>query len=238
MNQPAQNENLAALPADELFEIAKKAAAAKQPDKMIEALYASHFLDGLVRLLAKKWERLPRPEIEECVAQAVNQAYMHLAEKPGIINLGGWLYKVAFRRADDLWNKHYRNREGEDSLDSIASKDQLSEAEHLRQDELADSKRAEAIRHARRLLPKIGHGQIADVMGLIIDAVEQEIPDLPPKEIADVLGISPDAARTLRSRGFDRLARIARKEGIEIPEFRTESEHGAELTDKEEGGLL
>ena len=225
MNRPAQNKNLSDLPADELFEIAKKAAIAKQPDKMIEALAASHFLDGLVRLLANKWRNLPRSEIEYCVAQAVDKAYEHLAEKPSIINLGGWLYKVAFYQADSLWNKDYKNREDNARLDNTASKDQLSEAEHLRQDELADSRKAEAIRHARRLLPKIGHGQITDVMELIIDAVEHEIPDLSPKEIGDALGISPDSARTLRNRGFARLARIAREEGIEIPESCLENEY-------------
>ena len=235
MSQATQKKNFASLSANELFEIAKKAAAAKKPDEMIEALAASLFLDGLVLRLLNRWKRLPRSEIEECVARAVDNAYAYLAEKRRIANLGGWLYKVAYNLAHDMYYKDYKHRteDSEAVLSHIHSEDRLPDAERLRQDNIAESKKAEAIRLARELLPEIGHGQIVQVMQLVIDAVEQDIPDLPPKDIADTLGITPAAARALLSRGFDRLARRARERGIEIPECWVEDKYETSATNKE-----
>ena len=235
MSQATQKKNFASLSANELFEIAKKAAAAKKPDEMIQALAASLFLDGLVLRLSNRWKRLPRSEIEECVARAVDNAYAYLAEKRHIANLGGWLYKVADNLAHDMWDKDYKHRteDSEAVLSHIPSEDRLPDAERLRQDDIAESSKAEVIRLARELLPEIGHGQIVQVMELLIDAVEQDIPDLPPKDIADTLGITPAAARALLSRGFDRLARRARKRGIEIPECWVEDKYETGATNKE-----
>ena len=56
-------------------------------------------------------------------------------------------------------------------------------------------------------------------MELMIEAVEQGIPDLSTTEIGDALGISTDSARTLLGRGFKRLNRVAREEGITLPEY-------------------
>ena len=234
MSQAIQKKDFAGLPASELFEIAKKAAAAKKPDEMIEALAASLFLDGLVLRLSQKWGQLPISEIEECVARAVDHAYAYLAEKRRITNLDRWLYKVADNLAHDMYYKDYIHRTGdsEATLSHIHSENQLPDAERLRQDDIAESRKAEGIRLARELLPEIGHGQVVKVMELLIDAIEQGIPDLPAKDIADTLGITPDAARTLRSRGFNRLARRARERGIEIPECCVEDEYETNTTSK------
>ena len=45
---------------EDLFTVARQAAEDRQPDRMIEALAASGFLDGLVRRLDAKWGQLPR----------------------------------------------------------------------------------------------------------------------------------------------------------------------------------
>ena len=73
------------------------------------------------------------------------------------------------------------------------------------------------IRIARELLPKVGEGQVRDVMELLIDAVEDGLPDLPPSDIAKALGIKENAARALLSRGTKRLRRLAEERGVEIP---------------------
>jgi hypothetical protein len=73
------------LTAEELMEVAQQAAAAGQPVRMLEALAASRFLDGLVRRLESNWRgRLPSPEIEECVAQAINEAYVAVVHSTGL----------------------------------------------------------------------------------------------------------------------------------------------------------
>ena len=82
---------------------------------------------------------------------------------------------------------------------------------------LSEARRKEGIRVARELLPRLGQGQVVAVMAILIDAVENELPDLPPSSIAEQVGISEDAARTLVSRGLRRLGRLAEQEGVEVP---------------------
>ena len=79
-------------------------------------------------------------------------------------------------------------------------------------------RRHEALRLAREMLPRIGTGQIVDVMELLIDAAEHGVPDLPAVSIAETLAISEAAARTLMSRGLARLRREAEKAGVQFPE--------------------
>ena len=201
----------------ELLEAAHSAAARREPGQMIEALAASGFLDGLVRRIAKKWEHLPRSEVEECVARAVDSAYDAIAQGRQVRNLGSWLWKAADNTASDCWYEEYALRSTDDAMQTVASIPPISPPERRRSDIVADKKRGEAIRLARGLLPRIGQGQVVNVMGLIIDAVEREIQDLSPAEIGDALGITGDAARTLVRRGFERLEREARRDGIELP---------------------
>ena len=213
---PQNEQPLDSTPGD-LLKAARKAAENKQPDGMIEALTISGFLDGLVGQLSYKWDALPRFEIEECVAQAVDSAYAAISNGRRVANLGGWLWKVAYNKASDCWHQDYAQRTSSD-FKRLPDADRLSDTERARLEELQDRKRREAIRLARELLPRIGHGQIIDVMEIVIDAVEKGIPDIPPTEIGAALGISPDAARTLLSRGYSRLEREARREGIEFPD--------------------
>ena len=83
--------------------------------------------------------------------------------------------------------------------------------------DLAEAQRKEAIRIARGLLPRIGQGQVVAVMEVLIDAAENGLPDLPASSIAEQVGISKSAARTLVSRGLKRLRRLAEQEGVGMP---------------------
>jgi DNA-directed RNA polymerase specialized sigma24 family protein len=197
------------------LEVAKRAAANKQPDEMIVALATSHYFDGLKSRLWRNWHgRMPESELDECIAVAVDSAYDAVRQGRSIGNLGAWLWKAASNRASDCWREEYASH-------SDVEIEGLKEAEPIDDggidDGLAEHRRAEAIRLARRLLPRIGQGQIVEVMELVINAVEQGIEDLPPAAIAATLGLSEPAVRSLLSRGFERLAREARREGIELP---------------------
>jgi DNA-directed RNA polymerase specialized sigma24 family protein len=98
-------------PAADLFEVAQAAAQQGRPDRMLEALDGSGFLDGLVRRLERKWgSQLPRAEIEDCVAGSVDNAYDAIRTGRSIRNLGAWLWKVADNAADDRWRGDYRLR--------------------------------------------------------------------------------------------------------------------------------
>lgn len=219
MTRPTPDEPPKDASPDDLFEVARKAAKEGQPDRMIEALAVSGFLDGLVRQLGAKWSGLPNSEVEDCIALAVDGAYDAIRSDRRVSNLGAWLWKTADNHATDRWRKDYSQRtQSAGGFQDLRAHERLSDEERGHQDALADHRRGEAIRLARQLLPRIGEGQVIGVMGLVIDAVEQGVPDLSPADIGDALGITQDAARTLLGRGFTRLRREACKEGIELPE--------------------
>jgi DNA-directed RNA polymerase specialized sigma24 family protein len=199
----------------DLLEVARQAAAERQPERMLEALEASRFLDGLTHRLEGRWRgRLPRLEIEQCVAVAVDAAYAAVADGKPVRSLGAWIWKVAWHKCVDRWSDEYEARS---SADPEGLSEPADEAVTEDADRLADYRTAEAIRLARTLLPRIGQGQIVNVMAVVIDAVEQGIADLPPAAVAEAVGLSIDAVRSLMSRGFERLAREARRAGITLP---------------------
>jgi DNA-directed RNA polymerase specialized sigma24 family protein len=200
----------------DFLEVARQAAAARQPERMLEALDASKFLDGLTRRLESRWRgRLPRAEIEQCVAVAVDAAYDAVANGKPVRSLGAWIWKVAWHKCVDCWSDDYEARSTiEPENLSVRAEEPVTEEA----DRLQEYRTAEAIRLARTLVPRIGQGQIVDVMTIVIDAVEQGVEDLPPATIAEAVGLSVSAVRSLMSRGFERLEREARSAGITLPE--------------------
>lgn len=214
-------------PAGKHLEKAQEAAKQGLPDVMLEELSMSGFLDGAVRGLERKWSgQLPRTELDDAMAVAVDSAYAGLREGKTIRNLGAFLWKAADNEATDRWRNDHSRRQGLSGEESSAAP--VSEDERAALDEVAERRRTEALRYARLLLPRVGQGQVLAVMEMLIDAVEKGIPDLPPASIADALGISADSARTLLSRGITRLKREARKEGISFPEDIEELEQDLE----------
>ncbi len=202
----------------DLFQAAKTAAAEGRPDDMLQALNASMFLDGLVRMHRKRWgQKLPELEIEDCIAHGVDIAYDSIRAGKAVHNLGAWLWKVVDKAAHDRWTKDYRRRRGSAEELAEAPEERLGDGERINADALADHRKSEAVRFARQLLPRLGQGQITDVMTLLIDAVEQGLPDLPANLVADTLGVSPGSARKLLSRG---LARLQREKPTKKPNIR------------------
>lgn len=200
--------------AAQLLERAQEAVNRSDPVRMLEALTASRYLDGLRRRLQVQWgSSLPPTEVDECVAQAVDAACAAAFKSRRISSLGSWLWKAADNTANDKWKHDYSHRREIDSAVLEAAGDSL-EGEERRS--LAEAHRREAIRIARRLLPRIGQGQVILVMEVLIDAAENRLPDLPASAIAEQVGITDHAARTLVSRGLKRLRRLAEEEGIEL----------------------
>lgn len=202
------------------------AAARRDLGGMLEALFASGFLDGLTRRLQKQWQgRLGQADVDECIAYAVDAAYEAAAKGKAARELGPWLWKAAQNTATDRWKAEHSHRHREfDGFDDIAGQPDHDDAERWADDEMADHQRREAFRIAREILPRIGTGQVVDVIALVIEAAEQGVPDLPASAVADALGISEAAARTLTSRGLARLRREAQKIGIAFPDSIPEPE--------------
>lgn len=200
--------------------LAQAQAAARRGDApgMIAALMASGFLDGLVRKIEYAYSGLDRSDVEDAVAAAAGDAFDAVRSGRAVTQLGGFISRAATNRAIDKWERDYVPRCSADNLPEGSTEDGLDDEERARADALADHRRDEAIRLARHLLPKVGQGQVLDVMTMVIDAVAKRDTDFSPEVVADVLGITQDSARKLMSRGLDRLRRAAIAEGIELPD--------------------
>lgn len=197
---------------------AQAAATARDAIGMVEALHASGYLAGLKRTLQRKWPRLPGADVDDSVAEAVEGAYTALSGGRRVGELGAWLWKAADNLANDRWDRDHAPMRDMDGVAELAAPAEVTPEERERLDALADHRRAEAVRLARQLLASVGHGQVRDVMELVIDAVEAGEPDLPAEVVADALAIGRDAARALMSRGVLRLKAAARAQGIELPD--------------------
>ena len=207
--------------ASELMEKAQEAINQGDVSQMLDALTASGFLDGLKRRLQKQWGKsIPASEVDECVAKAVDAACEFGSKGRSIRNLGAWLWKAAANTAQRTWRLDYSHRvdfdRATEHLAGADGEDMVQEREERRRE--AEARRKEAIRIARGLLPKIGSGQVVDVMELLIAAAEDGLPDLPASSVSEALGISEDASRALISRGLRRFRRVAEREGVEVPD--------------------
>lgn len=207
---------------------AQRATAEGNPLAMVEALYASGFLDGLVRKIQRGW---PGVDADVAVADAVEALYNDVADGERVLSVGAFLFKVASFKASD----EARKRERADEVSrSAAELDVPPEAQPEPQGE-RDARRAKALQLARSLLPEIGTGNVLRVMSHVFDGVAKRREDLPENEIAEALGLKKATVHVLLHRGFERLERLARKKGFNIPSHRWRPEiRPVEVEDEDE----
>lgn len=202
----------------ELLASAKKAAAAGHLGRMLEALHRSFVLDGLTNRIASKWRSLSRDEVELIIAEAVDILYAAIRDLKKVSNLVAYLWKTSDHKADNYYRTQQKNRKiiAPNELEQIP--DQSTEFE----DELDSStqeldweeKRPRVIAIVRSLLPRLGQRNVENVMTYILDALSADCMDISNAEIAEALGLTLDVVRQSKKRGFDRLERIVREEGL------------------------
>jgi DNA-directed RNA polymerase specialized sigma24 family protein len=175
----------------------------------IARLFESGFIDGLVRRLDRRWGQLDRSTIEDAVSDALLALYDAMTGPRKIGSVEAYVFKVAANRAQVRHEEitGYGNYEEEKVADA--------DPETSARPGLVDI-RAEALRLARQLLPRLGQSTIQRVMGIVFDAIEADLPDISPAEIAETLGVSSDVVRQALHRGFQRLRRVAEEEGLQL----------------------
>ena len=202
---------------EELLQQAKEAAASGDPGRMLEALHGSFALDGLTRRIASKWQKLSRDEVDFIIAEAVDILYVALCNGKKVLNLVAYLWKTSDHKACD----YYRTKQNEkpltpEELERIP--DQSTELEESLDNSATEleweEKRPRVIAIVRSLLPRLGQHNAQAVMTYILDALSSDCMDISNTEIAEALGLSLDVVRQSKKRGFDRLERIVREEGL------------------------
>lgn len=197
---------------------AKQAAMSGDVATFVEALFNSRLPDALTWRLRNQ---LPDDDVDAIVADAIASTYVAIQTHGARINLAAWLSKTCYNQARARYAMR-KNVVAEDSLDlerrSRVDQTQVSppitRAEQEEAEEQSANRRNDAIKLARTLLPRIGEDNIQKVMSVVLDAIEQDLMDLSPEEISEIVGLTPDTVRRLISRGFERLEREAKQDGL------------------------
>ncbi len=194
---------------------AAEAARRGDAEGMVLGLFAGGLADWLCWRVAKQYSALASQDVQDCVAAAVGDAYKALASGSRINALPGYLLKAASNKAVDMLQRRVGERSAD--MDMFANVSDPT-VEALRE-KARERLRRDALFKARELLPQIGMENIRKVMATIFDAVEAGMDDLLDREIAEAVGLSEDTVRRLKSRGFERLRRLAHDKGYDLEKY-------------------
>lgn len=201
----------------DLLQQAKEAAAANDPRKMLEALYQSFVLDSLTRRIVSKWSSLSPEDVELIVAEAIDALYVAISTGKRIDNLIAYLWKVANNKLYDYYRlqQNHRPLTSED-FDQIADHpgELEDELDNGSEDLDWEENRPQVIALVRSLLPRLGQHNVQNVMAYILEAMEKECKGISNMEIAKKLGLSLEVVRQSKHRGFQRLEKIVREQGL------------------------
>ncbi|MBX3233522.1 MAG: hypothetical protein KIT84_11000 [Labilithrix sp.] len=192
---------------------AVEAAARKELREYLVHIAASHALDGLTRQLQNAWPHALPGVIEEAVSTASDELYVRAGSGPIVAPLG-FLWGTA---RNIMLKKHRGGTAVTESLDDESNADLLVwNAEETRTDKERAALRDAAIRFARSVLPSLGHANVVQVMTFIIDCVDRGDVYVDNPTIGAALGLTSDTVKRCKHRGFERLAREAKKRGMNI----------------------
>lgn len=196
---------------------ARDSADAGNLGGMLEALHKSFALDGLSRQLASKWPSFSPNEVNDIIAEAVDVLWEAIRKRKKVSNLVGFLWKTCDNKACNHY-KEQKNRSvlTPEALEQIpAQSNEITDNADNPADELDwERKRPRVIALVRSLVPRLGQHNAQKVMSYILDALEANCMDISNAEIAEALGLSLEVVRQSKSRGFKRLERIVREEGL------------------------
>lgn len=204
---------------EEALRRARQAAADCDPAGMLEWLHRGFILDGLKRRLADTWKSLPPSDADFALALAVDTLYDKIRTGEKVSSPVAFLWTVAQRRAYDLWAKRRRESPtGAEELDALPA-GEGSRVWSDPPDPPDPELQRRALAEAWRLLPRLGQQNVQRVMEMVLDAIEKGVENLPNAEISEALGLTEVTVRKCKSRGFERLQRLAREEGLTASDF-------------------
>jgi DNA-directed RNA polymerase specialized sigma24 family protein len=196
---------------------AAEAAAKGNAWAAVEILWGSPVLDGVIRRISRRWPWLPDDDVNRAAAEAFEALHAAILAGDTIRDPVHWLSYVARNKAAQIMRE--RAREVPHDPSRVLQWDHGGEPEVIL---AAEERRARAVAHARRLLPRLGQANVQAVMTIVIEAVERQVPSLSIAEIAEALGQSQPTVKTWYWRGFERLKRLAAEEGLAAEDFKLE----------------
>ncbi len=210
---------------------ARDTAAAGDPIGMLEALHKSHILDGLARYVSHLWgKHLDRDDIHTIIGRAVDAFYERVSNGERIREPKAYLYRTSLNLAYDENQRKIRHVPLGDAHGVEDARADVPQGQPIPREKL----RERALAIARGLLPRLGQENIRRVMKYVFEAIEKGVEDVPRREIAEALGLSEVTVRQCLHRGFRRLKRAAREQGITLEDVLEEMEEQSGETEAEE----
>jgi DNA-directed RNA polymerase specialized sigma24 family protein len=191
------------------------AAAGHDPGRYFLELVESGVLERLTRGMEAEWPHAEPGLIEAVVSDATDAVYDAVANRGKQVNEpGGYLWGTT---------RNIMRTRHDVGLVGVLEYDPGNH-DHGRPDDDDDGPdrellRAEALRHARALLPRLGQENVIKVMTYVFDCVAKGDIFVSNPDIAAALDLKLTAVKRAKWRGFMRLRREALKEGIELPDL-------------------
>lgn len=204
--------------------------------KMLECLFDSMLLEAFLNHFSGRYPDLRREEIYDIIGKATDEIVARISQKNKIKHLSNYLWKSINNQLSRAVVKAEITLSIEQDEIEIRERPALTEAQQNQRDEA----RGRAIALAESLIPRLGQQNVQTVMKYILGALKNGAQDVPNIEIADALGMTPGNVRVSVSRGFSRLARIVKEEGLIETEydFPFLEEHGDYLNETERNSDL
>lgn len=187
-------------------QIATACAEDGDPWAMLAHLQRANVLTGVKITFRRKWPGLPEEDVDDMLGKGVDALFQKLSGGAHVGNPIGYMLEVMRRQAYDYLVSQ---------RETVRLDPERDQAPEPGVREVWDGRRTEAaLRVSRSLLSRLGQQSIQVVMTQIFDAIESGREQITAAEIARAAGLTEDTVRQCRSRGFRRLERIVREEGL------------------------
>lgn len=165
-------------------------------------------VDRILRGLRNRYDRVPRDVVLEVYRDATVEVVRRHRRGQTITNLAGLLTTIAKRRLQDVWEA-IQEAEMTQSLFELRAR----HPDVWEHDEEQVTRVERAARFVRSLVPGLDNENYRRTLVTLLDAAQAGI-QLENKELADVLGCTPNTAGMWKLRAYQRLRRLLEEAGI------------------------
>lgn len=165
--------------------------------------------DRILGVLRAQWERVPRETILNIVHDAATEVVRRHRDGQVITNVPGLITTIARRALGKDWAAV---QEAETAQSAIEL--QVMYPEVWRHDEERVARMQRAAAYVRTLVPKLDNENHRRTIYALLDAAE-EGRQMQNKDLAELLGCSPDTAGKWKERAPERLLPILREAGFD-----------------------
>lgn len=188
---------------------ADKAAREGRAWDAVMHLFIPSVISRMRGRLRGQWSWITEDQLGDAIQEAFVAMYLEIQRGGQIRKSIAWLATVAYRRAAD----EMRKTEPEQAFDPDEMPlGGVTDADHERT--------AAAFNHFERLVGRLTPDGVKRVMEIVVDGMKTGVSTLTNGRIAEILGEHPEKVKKWRQRGFEKLGRLAREEGLVDDDFR------------------